>query len=80
MAIRWPTFLKHLQLNFRVLFRVKGFSFSPPAGTFKVSGSVRFWDLALMTEVVQVWVSGGHLAELPIVSPEHAVGHISSIE
>lgn len=33
-----------------------------------------------MTEIVQVWVSGGHLAELPIVSPEHAVGHISSIE
>lgn len=39
-----------------------------------------FRNLALMTKVVKVWVSAGHLAELPIVSPEHAIGHIPSVE
>lgn len=40
------------------------------------------WDLARMTKVVKVWVSGGHLAELLIVfcSPKNAVGHIPSVE
>lgn len=68
------------------------YSFSPPAQSKKVFRNYELlvteadglWDLVRSRRVVEVWVSGGHLAELLffflLSNLEHAARHIHIAE